>query len=82
MGSQIYFISWVVYFLAISKYPTNNIITYFSEYQKAALRNDIRQKEADLQELRYGDAMRGAVSIYIIYRIYKNVFIFMKLEFY
>ena len=46
---------------------------YFSEYHKAALRNDIRQKEADLQTLRYGDAMRGAVSIYMIYRIYKNV---------
>merc|ERR1711936_375912 len=39
-----------------------------SEYQKAALRNDIRQKEADLQTLRYGDAMRGAACMKNLYK--------------
>ena len=41
--------------------------TYFSQYEKAALQNNIRRKEDQVQALRYGNAMRSAVSIDMMY---------------
>ena len=41
--------------------------TYFSQYEKTALQNNIRRKEDQVQALRYGNAMRSAVRIDMMY---------------
>ena len=47
--------------------------TYFSQYEKTALQNNMRRKEDQVQALRYGNAMGSAVSADMMNRIYKNV---------
>ena len=54
-------------------YSTNQMTTYFSQYEKTALQTNIRLKEDQVQALRYGNAMRSAVSFDVMYRIYNNV---------
>ena len=62
-----------MYFLTDSIYLSNQTTTNFSQYEKTALQNNIRRKEDQVQALRYGNAMRCAVSANMMYRIYENV---------
>ena len=55
--------------------------TYFSQYEKTALQNNIRRKEDQVQALRYGNAMRSAVSIDMMY-MFITMFHKTKSEFY